>query len=436
MFKGINSRSVLAAMIVLFACGFASLLFNAFATTRNGPIARTRTPKVLVATARVEHLDKLAREPMVVELADGTLFVAGYDSDPAMRPNLWRSPDHGASWQRVDVGTKEEGALGNSDVDLAFGPKDELFFATLGFDRKLMTGTHVAVGVSKDEGATWHWKILSKHPSDDRPWVAVGPDGMAHVIWNDGEGVCYATSNDDGVNWTLGSRIHDQGGSSHLAVGPHGELAVRITPSSAGGDKFTDGVDLIAVSLNGGKTWQKYAAPGQRDWSADEDKGTPRWVEPLAWDSDGRLYYLWGGPKGIWLGRSTDQGRTWSTWHLVDQNELSYFPYLVARGRGELAATWFSGTNETLRTHVAEIKVNDAGEPPEVIEAEPFQNEMWSWVSPDRPAASTHRDTGGEYVPITFLREGGLGVVTTIQNQRDKRFGFLWWKFDERLPKP
>lgn len=433
MFKGASSRSALTAMILLLACGITSFLFNAFATTRKGPSATAGSAKVLVATARVEHLDKLAREPMVVELTDETLFVAGYDGDPAMTPNLWRSRDHGASWQPVDVGTKEDGAVGNSDVDLAVGPKGELFFVTMGFDEKLMAGTHVAVGVSQDEGATWHWKILSKHHSDDRPWVAVGPDGTAHVIWNDGEGVCYASSKDDGANWTLGPRIHDQGGSSHLAVGPHGELAVRITPSSASGSKFTEGVDLIGVSSDSGKTWHKYAAPGQRDWNADEDKGTPRWVEPLAWDASGHLYYLWGGAKGMWLALSTDQGRTWSSWHLIDRNELSYFPYLIARGKGELAATWHSGTDETLRTHVAEIKMNDAGAPPQVIEAEPLQLEIWSRVSHDRPAELAHRSTAGEYVPITFLREGGLGVVTTIQNRQDKRFGFLWWRFVERL---
>lgn len=42
----------------------------------------------------------------------------------------------------------------DSDVELAVGPKDELFFVTMGFDLRLMAGTHVAVGVSKDEGAT------------------------------------------------------------------------------------------------------------------------------------------------------------------------------------------------------------------------------------------------------------------------------------------
>jgi len=56
----------------------------------------------------------------------------------------------------VDVGRKEDGAIGNSDVDLGIGPKGELFFVMMGFDLKLMAGTHIAMGVSKDEGATWH----------------------------------------------------------------------------------------------------------------------------------------------------------------------------------------------------------------------------------------------------------------------------------------
>jgi hypothetical protein len=29
-----------------------------------------------------------------------------------------------------------------------------------------------------------------------------------------------------------------------------------------------------------------------------------------------------------------------------------------------------------------------------------------------------------------------LGVVTTIQNQQDKRLGFLWLQFVERIAKP
>jgi len=28
--------------------------------------------------------------------------------------------------------------------------------------------------------------MLSKKRFDDRPWVAVEPDGTVHVVWNDG----------------------------------------------------------------------------------------------------------------------------------------------------------------------------------------------------------------------------------------------------------
>ncbi len=80
-------------------------------------------------------------------------------------------------------------------------------------------------------------------------------------------------------------------------VDSNGEIAVHVTPASAGYNKFTPGVDLIAVSRDGGKTWQKHPAPGERDWNADWNKGTPRWVEPVAWDADGALYSLWGSQK-------------------------------------------------------------------------------------------------------------------------------------------
>src|SRR5579884_1180133 len=96
---------------------------------------------------RVDHVDVLAREPMVVELRDGTLFVTGYGSG---RPALWKSIDHGSTWKRVNVGTPEEGAVGNSDVDLAVGPDGTLYYVNMSFDRKKMEGTQIAVGASRD----------------------------------------------------------------------------------------------------------------------------------------------------------------------------------------------------------------------------------------------------------------------------------------------
>lgn len=422
--------AVMAGVVAVFASYAPGLGKRHLAvTSASDKPAITRT---LVATEEVEHLDRLAREPMVVELSDGTLFVSGYDTNPKKSPGLWRSHDHGATWESVNVGSQADGAFGNSDVDLAVGPDDTLYFVALTIDVKKEEAVRIAVGASKDAGVKWSWKVLSENRLDDRPWVGVAPDRTAHVIWSEESGVRYAVSQDGGASWNLGSRIHEHGGSSHLAIGPHGEIAVRIAPPSAGGSKFTPGVDLIVVSRDGGKTWQKRPAPGERDWSPDDNKGTPRWVEPLAWDDDGALYSLWGSQKGLWLARSSDQSKTWTSWHIVDRDEVSYYPYLTARGHGELAATWFSGLRDDIRTHVARIKVTDTKTPPEIIEAQPFQSEIWTWIFPGHEKDPVVHATGGEYVPVTFLRDGSLGVITPIQNQREKRLGFTWWKFAER----
>lgn len=136
---------------------------------------------------------------MIVEHPDGTLFVTGYGGGgPSDRkqtvPRLWRSSDHGTTWSAVNVGTEADGAVGNSDVDLAVAHDGTLYFVSMGYDAKINEGTHIAVGVSTEGGKIWHWTMLSKHRYDDRPWVVVAPDGSAHVIWNDGSGVHHAAS--------------------------------------------------------------------------------------------------------------------------------------------------------------------------------------------------------------------------------------------------
>jgi len=393
---------------------------------RAAPSATSVT--TLVMADPVDHLDVLAREPMVVEHPDGTLFVSGF-GEPG--PKLWQSRDRGATWARVNVGSEADGAIGNSDVDLAVARDGTLYFVTMGFDRKVNEGTHITIGVSKNAGATWSWTMLSKTRFDDRPWVEVAADGTAHVIWNDGSGVCHAVSLDGGVTWTERPRIHAQGGSSHLAVGPNREVAVRVTPASASGNLFTEGVDLVAVSVDGGTTWRKHAAPGQREWSPPSDtEGVPRWVEPLAWDARGALYSLWTDRNGLWLARSIDQGGTWTTWRVAQSEDVLYFPYLVARGLGELAATWFSGRGETLQAHVGRIEVSDGDAPPRMITSPPFRPD--SWRSGARPEDPPTRDTASEYLAVTFLSEGGLAVVSPIQNGRAQRFGFSWWRIEAR----
>lgn len=398
------------------------------------PTAKTRE---IVASNPIDQTGLRGREPMIVEHPGGTLFVSGY-GEPS--PTLWKSLDRGASWTAVDVGNESDGAIGNSDVDLAVANDGTLYFATMVFDRKTGQGTSISIGVSKDQAETWTWTLLSKTRFDDRPWVEVAADGKAHVIWNDGEGVCHAVSDDGGRSWNERPKLNTLGGSSHLALGPNGEVAARVTPLSASGNKYDEGVDLVVVSGDSGLTWQKHAAPGQREWSAmlDNTASPPRWlepvyerwVEPLAWDSQGALYSLWGNREGLWLARSVTRGETWTTWRVVETSDVMYFPYLVARGRGELAATWFSGAGETLRAHAAFIEISDSDAQPRISELPAF--EIDSWTSGARPEDTLKRDSAGEYLAITFLKDGGLAMVSPIQNARDKRYGFSIRKIEIR----
>ena len=351
---------------------------------RPGMLAESR----LVLADSVAHLETLAREPMVVEHPSGALFLSGYAAgeDPLAVPNLWRSDDGGTAWRRLDVGTVEEGAAGNSCVDLAIGPAGTVYFLTMGFDRTAGEGTHIAIGVSRDLGESWSWTYLSRDRFDDRPWVEVATDGTVHVVWNDGSGVSHAVSTDAGRSWTEMPRVHPLGGSSHLAVGPAGEVAVRITPASASGNRLDAEAELIAVSSDRGRSWAKQTPPGNRVWSPTFDPDSlQRWVEPIAWDADGALYYLWSEGRELWLGRSADRGETWEIWPVASDAERIMFPYLVARGAGELAATWFSGGVDALRANVARITLAaDDGAAPVVEQSRPLAVNAWQGAAPDR----------------------------------------------------
>jgi hypothetical protein len=207
-------------------------------------------------------------------------------------------------------------------------------------------------------------------------------------------------------------------------------VAVRVTPSFAGGYKFDARADFVVVSTDGGSTWRRLPPPGARDWAPSGTDGSiPRWVEPLAWDSKGSLYSLWTNFKGVWFAQSVDRGVTWRQWRVADIDALSYFPYLTARGPGALAATWFSGAGEALQWHLARIQIRGRQARPRVVELSGLKTD--SWIAGSQSGAPV-RDTAGEYLSVLFLRNGDLAVVSPIQNRETKRSGFSFWRFRER----
>ena len=393
-------------------------------------------PATLVLVDSSETIGRLAREPMLVQHPAGALFVAGYGDT---LPHLWRSDDDGRSWTPVHLGTPADGAIGNSDVDLAVGPDSTLYFLDMSFDRRALEGTRMDLATSRDAGATWQWRQLSDTRLDDRPWIDVAPDNVAHAIWNDGAGVSHVRSTDGGRTWEERPRIHPRGGSSHLAVGPRGELAVRVVPLSVSGNSFNPGEDWLFVSIDRGDHWERRTPPGTRAWRAMRDTTVappawreapqPRWVEPVAWDATGALFSLWAHDRRVWLARSRDLGATWTTWEVARDSAVTYYPYLIARGDGQLAASWFTGTGDATVASVALLDVaGDAA--PRVLRAPSFAPEAFQPGVP--PDAAGRRSSAGEYLGLAFLRDGSLGVAVPIQHPAAQRLGVAFRRYARR----
>ena len=54
---------------------------------------------------------------------------------------------------------------------------------------------------------------------------------------------------------------------------------------------------------------------------------------------------------------------------------------------------------------------------------DPFPIDSWAEFDGSRTP-----DPAGEYVPVIFLANGGLAVVTPIQDPGSDRFGFSYWR--------
>ncbi|WP_172675922.1 sialidase family protein [Croceitalea dokdonensis] len=383
---------------------------------------------------QVEVIEHLVREPMFVEHPSGSLFVSGYSNKTAT-PHLWRSDDKGKTWNILDVGTQSEGADGNSDVDLAVDSQGTLYFITMryttfpenmdDFDFMKAKGKHIAVGVSKDEGSSWKWKYISKEDYDDRPWIVVDSDHGAHIIWNNNKGVHYVKSKDQGETWSEKMTISPKGGSSHFAAGENGLLAVRVSALSASATIYSSGTDFVSISKDNGDTWNSVKLPGKRSWKGERSNGVDRWVDPLAWDDNDILYHMWSENQTLYLGVSEDYGQNWNIIEVLKNEDQLYFPFLSIKN-GTLAFSCLSGYDNDIRHHAGVI--NLVGNEYNVSAIEPLKLENLK----GRFGSDT-LSHGGEYFPIQVLKDGDLGMVTTIQDYGKNQLGFTWWRLKIEL---
>lgn len=355
-----------------------------------------------------------AREPAILEAPDGSLYVAGfwgfarhteYRGSPqniAQGPLVWKSSDGGSTWRRLSPGTPLDGAVSNSDLDLAVDPQGGLYLAALSYYSLPVpvappvdpaTTLTVVVGATLDGGATWKWTRLDQGSDRSHPWVAVASDGRVHVVWGDGQGIRHMESPDRGASWRSATRIHASASeASGVVAAPNATLAVRTTSLSKPLGPNDDGA---AVSTDGGSTWTHRNVPGNRAAS------TPRGFDAIAFDAAGRLYFAWTEGRSVLLAHSSDLGQTWHNTTIAEELEGSsaYYPYLRGGPEGEVALAWFRRTGETVSPRVAHVA--NVNTPSPVIRIAAFV---------EQTGGTNHAD----YYQVTFLRQGGIAAAVPM----------------------
>lgn len=315
----------------------------------------------------------VGREPAVAQIGPQTMIVAAAASDAEdyTGPLAWRSEDGGKTFEPLNLGQPFEGANGNNDVDLAVGPEGTVYLAAMVWSptpSPLFVGaaSAITVGTSTDGGDSWRWTTPVRGPAVDRPWVEVTPEGTAHLVWNDAQGIHHATSEDEGATWSQGPMVHDEGGAGSL-VASGDLLAVRVVPPNAHGYNWDPGADGVAVSHDQGGSWSFHDLPGDRAWHASyvdtiENRGIDRFWEPLALGANSTLYAAWKEGSSVVVARSTDAAETWELEDAVDNRSGISFPWLDSGGlAGEIALTWFEQANGSVSAKLAEVSWGPQG---------------------------------------------------------------------------
>ena len=107
---------------------------------------------------------------------------------------------------------------------------------------------------------------------------------------------------------------------------------------------------------------------------------------------------------------------------------LAYFPHLAAGRQGQLAATWFSGAGDELRWHAPARSGPGKGGHLRFALSAPLAIDCWG---PGELPSSVPfvRSTAGEYLPVSFVKNGDVIVASPIQDPRSNRYGFTFWRF-------
>jgi hypothetical protein len=315
-------------------------------------------------------------EPSIAVAPDGTEYIVAPDGPGVRTPAaaggqgsggslVWRSEDHGRTWQRLG---SYDVPSGGGDSDIAIAPDGTLYASGLSY---VACST---VSRSTDRGDTWLPMPLAgcgQQPlMNDREWNATYGNGTVYsVIGDTGNGQIdlirsLATnpvvlpsstiqlSQTANYQWPGTVAVDQRNGRTYTVwntVGKpndcdHSQGSGTCAPTAAS----TKTPDLVQISVlpNGATTAPKPRVVAKRTFDTFDS------FVDVTVDKAGTVYVVWNErhpqSRTTWsmLARSRDAGRTWSKPVKVNRApRTTTFPWVTAGDKGRIAVSYYGTAN-------------------------------------------------------------------------------------------
>ncbi len=286
---------------------------------------------------------------------------------PGEKAPIWRSSDGGRTWRKERMLPQiDPGFGGPADQQLAFSSGGRLFLVTLGVDESSALRNKIV-----RPGGPGGDLLLGAAFGDDQPQLGAGRSNgtcaaRVYSAWLDtqhGAKSMVTASLDEGANVESATAGHTPPNrTTRLAVGQNDAYVIfksRIAGSVAGG--FEKALFMVRRTDDCGKTWTGLGADGISVTGATpattfftDDFGNPskgkvaRARSSDAWIAagpDGAVYAVHGdrdatGFGQLFVARSADRGRTWSSSRVTDGGHHSAYPEIAVAANGTVGVLY------------------------------------------------------------------------------------------------